>query len=62
LDSEGKCIVDILWLYFFSSKGYNFAYKMPAGNSKGKIPFRITRHKEDNIKMVLKEIGWKGVD
>jgi hypothetical protein len=39
------------------------AYKILVRKSEGKRPLRRHRHGwEDNIKVDLKEIGWKGVD
>jgi hypothetical protein len=39
------------------------AYKILFGKSEGKRLFgRLRRKWEDNIRMDLKEIGWKGVD
>jgi hypothetical protein len=39
------------------------ACRVLAGTSEGNRPLRILRCRwEDNIKMVLKEIGWDGMD
>jgi hypothetical protein len=39
------------------------AYKILDRKSEGKRPCERPRHRwEDNIKMDLREIGWKGVD
>jgi hypothetical protein len=39
------------------------AYKILAGKSEGKRPCGRPRRKwEDNIKMDLREAGWKGLD
>jgi hypothetical protein len=39
------------------------AHKSFVGNPEGKRPLgRSRRKREDNIKMVLREIGWGGMD
>jgi hypothetical protein len=39
------------------------AYKTLVGRPEGKRPFgRSRRRWEDNIRIVLREIGWEGVD
>jgi hypothetical protein len=39
------------------------AYNIMVGIPEGKRPLGKPRHRwEDNIRMYLKEVGWKGVD
>jgi hypothetical protein len=39
------------------------AYKILVRKSEGQRPHRIHRHREeDNIRMDLRDIGWKGVN
>jgi len=39
------------------------AYSILVGNPEGKRPLRSHRRRwEDNIRICLREIGWKGVD
>jgi hypothetical protein len=38
------------------------AHKILVVKSKRKRPLRILRHREDNIKMGLREIGYEDVD
>jgi hypothetical protein len=39
------------------------AYKILVGKPEERRPFRRSRHRqEDNIRMDLRETGWKGVD
>jgi hypothetical protein len=39
------------------------AYRILVGKPEGKRPPRRTRHRrEDNIKLVLRKIGWEGMD
>jgi hypothetical protein len=38
-------------------------YKIVVGKPEGERPLRRSRHRwKDNIRMDLREIGWKGVD
>jgi hypothetical protein len=37
-------------------------YKILVGKPKGKRALRRPRHKWEDIRMVLREIGWEGVD
>jgi len=38
-------------------------YSILIRKPRGKRPLRRTRHRwEDNVRMVLSEIGWEGVD
>jgi hypothetical protein len=44
-------------------EGMRNAYKILVGKPEGKRPLRRNKHRwEDNIRMDLMEIGWKGVD
>jgi len=39
------------------------SYKISVGKTEGERPLRRPRHRwKDNIRMDLKEIGWKAVD
>jgi hypothetical protein len=43
--------------------GEERCYRVMVGRPEGRIPFGRPRHRwEDNIKMVLKEVGWRVMD
>jgi hypothetical protein len=51
------------WARYVARIGENGnAFKMLVGKPEGKRPLTRSRHKWDNIKMDIKEIGWERVD
>jgi hypothetical protein len=51
------------WAGHVSMHGKRNAYKILVGKPEGKKPLGRPRHRqEDNIRMDLTEIGWKGVE
>jgi hypothetical protein len=43
-------------------EGIRNAYKIFVGIPEGKRPVEVPRHRENNIEMDLKELGYEGVD